>query len=212
MSKRDEMTRLLARAQAGDEDAHRQVAVYCFERYRSRLRRFQALDPAIAPEDMEMTFFEAIMKAVPHADGRGDDFYHIGQRGVWAVQSEMRAVRTMMANRAFLTGRPRMDGDEVRDPLDIADPLVLDTLEVVMDYDEATTCMRIVCDAPLKPRARQALGLIIEDPELNPVEPGFNKTLAEKMGVSQQRASQVVQELEEAYHLNGRTRNRKRGA
>src|SRR5688572_14766028 len=93
----------LAAAQAGDEQATRDVAVYVFNRFKPRLRQFyDPLDPAVSMEDLEMTFFEGILRAIPRADGRGDDLYHIGQRGVWAVQTQLRHVRRIMEKRVTL--------------------------------------------------------------------------------------------------------------
>lgn len=184
------MKGLLQKAQQGDEDAHGQVALYVFNKYKDRVKRFFSEDPALSKEDIEVTFFEGIFRHVPLADGRGDDFYHIGQRGVWAVQSEIRAVAAQMGHRVWL----RTPDGESEDPADQLDP-ASDFQDVVIAREDDRAVARIITGASLKVRSRQLVDAILDDPALDPREPGFNKAVAEKLGVSQQRASQIMGEL-----------------
>lgn len=183
MSQRDRMMRLLKQAQAGDQDAHREVAMYCFEQYKGRIRRLYSLDPAVSEDDLLSTFFEAIWRAVLEADHRGNPLYHIGQRGMWAAQSEIRSVRQLLNH---------------REP--VYDPTTLDWLiredrdfrEEVHDRVSAQQQVRIITQARLSPRVREILSMISDDPNLQPTEGGFNKRLAAAAGISPQRACQVM--------------------
>lgn len=186
------MLDLLVAAQNGDHDAQGQVAIYCFKKYQYRLNQVYSKDPAISKDDIESTFFEAIYKAVPGADGRGDDFYHIGQRGVWAVLSEIRAIRGLMKRRTLL---PQ---DEEANPI-----LQLRDLEAEFEVDrvvnvlDAVDRVHILARADLRSRERQALEALVGGMAGDPDEPGFNQRLAGAIGVSPQRASQLMASLRE---------------
>lgn len=187
-----DMLGLVARAQGGDEDAHREVAVFCFNKYRHRLKKlYDPIDPAIGMEDLEMTFFEGIMQAVLIADHRGDPLYHIGQRGFWNVQSEIRAVKRVMARRQHLVREHETD----LDPLDQVPDDTGDFREIVHDQLEACGMVTIIANADLKDRTRQAAGLIMSGRCGDPRENGFNQRLARQLEVSPQRASQIMADL-----------------
>lgn len=200
----------LERAKAGDEAAHAEVALYCFNKYKGRIGRLYSLDPAIGKEDLEATFFEAIMKMVPKLDHRGNPFYRAGQQGWWAVASELRAIKSMLEKRAPM---PRMrddaDGTDWLERLE--DRLEPDFREVVVAQMAATDTVRAVTSASLKPPAQRALAIIysgkltremtindeLREVPLFPDDLGFNKALAQEMGCSPQRVSQIMNEIRE---------------
>lgn len=192
-----DMKKRLTQAQAGDEDAISEVAIYVFNKYRGRIVQLarQALDPAIALEDMEMTFFEAIMGFVPKADGRGDDFYHIGQRGVWAVQSELRTAQRQTRQRAWARTVMEETGREPEYER-VQDRCEPDFREIVHGRVDGEELVRVIANAPMSARAAEAVDIILRE-GLDPTEQGFNKDLAGRLGVSPQRTSQIMAGLRE---------------
>lgn len=192
-SEQQQMLALLPLAQAGDESAIGRIAVYCLDKYRYRIAKLYSLDPAISREDLEMTFFEAIIRAIPKLDHRGNPFYAAGQFGVWAVGSELRTIKAMLTRRG---AQPQpVDGET--DWLErLADRLEPDFREIVVSRHESTRLVRIIAKADLKPHVRKALQIIYEGKAGDPDELGFNKRLAAEMEVSPQRASQIMAEAE----------------
>lgn len=195
MSHREAM-KALRLAQAGDDEAKRQVALHVYDRYSYRIQRLYTLDPAISHEDMLATFFEGILRAIPELDARGNPLYFAGQRGVWAVQSEVRAVAATMERRS-LRGFDDHQEDGLSLSERIADRCEPELSDMVISTMEADDAVRIVTGVALSARARQAARLVL-DGAVDPDEPGFNRSLARTMGVSPQRASQVVAELRKA--------------
>lgn len=192
---------LIRRAQKGDADARRAVALYVFERYKGRVKRLYNQDPAVSLEDMEHTFFEGIWEYTPKADRRGDPLYHIGQRGYWRVQSEVRSAHALMKQRTkALVGAHGWDermwgeGDGIDQHPDPAE----DFSEVLFRNDEARQRLQLIFDAPISLRAREAVERALAGQAGDPSEPGFNQRLAQAMGLSPQRISQLFNELREA--------------
>jgi hypothetical protein len=158
-------------------------------------------DPAVALDDMLQTFFEGIWAHVPKADHRGDPLYHIGQRGYWRVQSEVRSAQALMKQRTKALIGPhgwdeRMwgDGDGIDKHPDPAE----DFSEVLVMQDEATGRLRLILDSPISARAREAVERALAGQAGDPTEPGFNQRLAKAMQLSPQRVSQLMNELREA--------------
>lgn len=186
---------LLQRARKGDAGAEKAVAVHCYDHFLPRLRRLASknADVAMSLEDMEQAFFEGCWRAVLVADDRGDPLYHIGQRGIWAVQSLMRSVRRVTRAQAGVWAGMN---DERRDPVANApDPRAPDAFSRVEDALVARQRVHVLVTAPLKPRLRQAVDAILSGAAGDPDEIGFNARLAVAMGVSPQRTSQVMAEL-----------------
>lgn len=185
---------LLEKAKAGDGDAQREIAVYTFNTYRSKIAMMYTQDPAVTLEDLEMVFFEAIFAFIPKVDHRGNPIFHLAQRGRWAAQSEVRSVNLRMRGRARLVGTD--DDGQPMDPLDVADRTDHDFREVICDALDADRVVRIVANANLRPRQREAMDLILSGEVGEPGDPGFNQTLAKRMGISPQRTSQIMGQLE----------------
>jgi hypothetical protein len=188
---------LVAKAQDGDAEAQRAVALHCFAKYVARVTRLwhKLQDPAVSLDDAQMTFFEGCMRAVLIIDDRGDPLYHVGQRGIWALQSEIRVMRREMSERARYHVRQGEDG-QLENPVDLVqDERASEAYGRVEDQMLALERVHLITTAPLKPRARQAVDIIMKGAAGDPMESGFNKRLADEMGVSPQRASQIVQEI-----------------
>lgn len=186
----------LERAKQGDEAAHAEVALYTFNKYRHRIGKLYSLDPAICKEDLEMTFFEAIMKMIPRLDHRGNPFYRAGQQGWWAVASELRTIKQMLDRRAVLT-RTADDADWL-DRLE--DRLEPDFREGVVTRLQSASVVKAITSSSLKAPAQRALAFIYSGKVGEPGELGFNKKLAEAMGCSPQRVSQIMNELRAIGH------------
>lgn len=186
------MDRLLCKAQQGDEEAKRRYSIVVYEHYEGRIKRIFSKDPSIDLDDLRSTFYLGILKAIPKLDGRGSDLYHAGQRGMWAVQSEIKAVQRTMRQRAMHVSwdEPTADG------LSLAERYQDREVETVQEHaiealsNEET--VKIFADVDLKPRERQAIEAILSGEAGDPREGGFNKRLAAAMDVCPQRASQVM--------------------
>jgi hypothetical protein len=192
----NEALALIERAQKdGDTDAQRAVALHCYEKYLMRLKMlFKISDPAVSYEDLQMTFFEGIMRAVLIVDERGNPLYHIGQRGMWNVGSEIRTVSRQMKHRARL---PRVDEDGEPRGIEVEDELALEAFGRADDQMDAEQFVHIITTAPLRTRLRRVVEIVISGAAGDPTEKGFNQRLAGQLQVSPQRASQLMRELRE---------------
>lgn len=192
------MIRLLTAAQKGDEDATRRVAIYCFEKYKSRIDRFtrssRTSDSATDKDDLHSIFFEAIIGAVQIADvDRGDPLFHIGQRGVWAVKTEIRTIQRMLARRQQLY----RDMDTAEDPIEsLPEPGEAFT-EIVERRTDASRAVRTVLQAQMSPTAHKLLDVLMAE-QVDCAEQGWQSRAADLLGVSPQRVSQVVAKVRDA--------------
>ncbi len=198
MDVQETMVRQTWRAQQGNEQARGEVAMYCYNTYKGRLTSFFSRDPACSQEDLEATFFLGIWDAVMKADTRGNPLYFIGQCGIWRVQSEVRTIRRRMAGISHFThiaDGTTQDDESVIEPVDPAP----DFREIVVSRLDDQRVVHIIANANLRDRQREALDIILAGEAGDPSEPGFNKRLAAKMGVCEQRASQLTGDLRRAY-------------
>lgn len=194
MSHKDEdMLALVALAQDGDREAQRTVALYCFDKYKPRVRRLVLAQTRhiIDQDDAEAIFFEGIMVAVLHLDERGDPLYHAGQRGVWALMSAIRSAYAIAEKQAA-----RWKGWTEEDPIGVVEDVHgADAYERVDDRLAAEQRVQVLTTAPLKPHQRRLVEAIVSGVAGDPRDDGFNKRLATAIGISPQRASQIRQEL-----------------
>lgn len=196
----DRAKALLPAAQAGDLRVQGEIAYYCYAKFLPRLRRLAAKNPdgAVSVEDLENVYFEGCMDGVLKADGRGDDLYHIGQRGIWAAMSYLRTVRRITRVQARVWAGINEDGDS-RDPItDAPDPTAVEAFGRAEDAIVAVQRVQVIANAPLKARAREAVAVIASGAAGDPRDLGFNARLAVQLGVSPQRASQVMSEIRSA--------------
>lgn len=193
----DMMTRLEL-AKGGDQQAKREVVEYVFRTYRRRCERFYTIDPAIGRDDIEAAFMEGIIEGLAIIDERGDPLYHLGQRGWWAVSSLVRAAKCRTDKRVWPRG-PRFEDAEGEWSVEHqADPSVPDVREVVVERADAATLVRIVANASLSSKEREIMDLVLSG-EVDPDEEGFGRVVAERLGISPQRVSQLMAKLEGAF-------------
>ncbi len=193
----DRMIGQLWHAQTGDKQAQGEVAMYCFTQYKDKLKKFFSHDPAISMEDLESTFFMGIFDGVLKADGRGNPLYFVGQCGIWRIGSEMRAMRRRIDNMSYFT-RVADGTDEQDNAVDPMDPST-DFREIVASRLDDERIVRVIANANLRDRQREAMEVILSGAAGDPTELGFNKRLAEQMGVCPQRASQLTADLRHIY-------------
>lgn len=177
-----EAIELLERAQAGDESATYNLAVHVFERQSRRISRFYSLDPAYSREDIQGEFMEGILCAIPIVDLRTNPIYHLGTRGVWHVQTVLRASRRIW--------RRTEDVDAMEVPERHADPL----MDVVERLDARGRVIEILGNESFNDTDRRVIEAILTG-RVDPEETGFNKAVAKEIDRSPQMASLVMQRI-----------------
>lgn len=190
----------LQRAKRGDQEAHKQVALAVYERYSSRMARFLSKDPALDKDDLMQTFFEGIWRAVVIADGRGDDFYHIGQRGYWAVQSEIRTIKQMLTHRAKYLPQHLKDlgyDDEsvTAGNMDGFEDPELEFATLVHDRMDCEGRVRVIVNSNLGPQVERMVEVAMG---IDPATTDYNGEIARQLGVSPQRVSQLMGKVRQA--------------
>lgn len=190
------MIAVLARAQRGDHAARCEVVGYVFDRWLGRVARFYHEDPALGKDDIQSDFYEGIWHGVDRADERGNPLYHLGQRGVWHVQSTIRATR-----RARHGGETQgysmvsLEGGE--EGMQVASDE--DLCEVIVSSGSARQrVLRVIAHAQLGDTPRRLLALMLEH---DPTEKGFNQRAGQMLGVSAQRASQAMAEIRREFEI-----------
>lgn len=193
--------RLLYDAQRGDEAARDKIVAHVFEKYRGRVARTykSRRDPALSLEDMEQVFQEGIFNSIEAVDHRGDPIYHLGQRGVWAVLS---ALRKADAENEGVVRKWQRPGQEDEPALEPVCPRRAFT-DAVHERVDAQEAIRVVVDAPLRSTTRRCLEILLSGRIGDPTEPGANRRMAEELGVSPQRASQIFKNLRDEFELAG---------
>jgi DNA-binding CsgD family transcriptional regulator len=195
---RPRMMMKLRAAQAGDARAKEDVALWVYQRWSGRVLHFVTPTTGLEREDLEQTFFENIYRSIDVAKlDVGCPLYHISQRAYWAVQSYVRFVTRGGGDAAATVRRrdPRvMEAGEV--PLYEQEPDPYDGQERIIEQLDAEHWVKALAGAKLKPREREVLALIASDDFGGPQEGAFNRRLAERLGVSAQRASQLMASIE----------------
>lgn len=187
----ESMLARLDEAQSGDEEAKREVAVYCFNRYRGRIAKFDSADPSDSFEDVQQVFFEALITGIDKDKGIGDRLYYVGQYGVWAVRSYVRAMARKMEERDRFFNETE-DGEP--DPIEQIPSLDLDFTEVVVHQEEVKERVALL-KANLTPTAHRLVDLILSDDEIDVTQKGWQAEAADKLDISPQRVSQVLGKL-----------------
>lgn len=163
-----------------DLTARNAVAVYLHDKWLYRARNLFCTDPMQTKEDLHQTFFMGILEGIEKDKGLGDSLYFVGQHAFWRVGSSIRASNIR---------RRRLVPE---DPTDIGEFRIRDrtedlAYEVINRVSAEQTA--IALRPTLTGRAREAFDLLLSD---QGDEIGRNKRLAESMGVSEQRASQIM--------------------
>lgn len=190
--------RLLQAARQGDDGAHEQLVRVLAKHFGYMVHRFYSSDPSAGQDDLHQEFMLGIWRAVEHVDERGDPLYHLAQRGWWAMAAYATALRRRRngANGDVSVGTLPV-GYDLPDPDLHTDPEYV--VELLESRDEARTHVAYVrARVALLPREAQTLEWMLHDND--PFEKGANKRLADRLGVSPQRASvlrkRVLQKLD----------------
>lgn len=187
------MLHLLDLAQRGEAEAKRQVCIFIWENYQYRIRKFYSKDTMLDRDDMRQIFWEGVLYGIEKDKGLGDRLYYLSQCAWWAVSSAVREAEKQGAvSRPSLMVRHYADGDEATDePEDTR----VDVAALVIERDYANGVVRVLAERVPAGNARRAFLAIMEGKVGDPTAPGANKLLADELGVSPQRASQIMKQL-----------------
>lgn len=202
-----ECVRLLARAKRGDEGAHQQLVDIVVREYAGMVRRFYTSDPVMGREDIEFEFRWAIWRAVHKDDGRGDPIFYMAQYGQWAVKSLITAINRRRHGTSEPEGGVSVvsldhdatygEGGTWTEPVDESaesDPHGL--VEISEEQGEAQErVLHILVKANLAPRHEEIIGMLLRG-EVDLGEPLARKHIAEQLGVSGQRVTQLIAGIE----------------
>ena len=187
MGRSDDFPEMLAKlcsAQLGDEDAQREVAVYVWTNFKSRIRDLYSKDPSLCKDDLEQVFFLGISKAVMRAKPwLGNPFEYIAWIGRNNVLSLIRASKATK-------NQPLEDFHVADDKTDFSD--------VVIERMYAEHAVQVLATVDLTPAAKELARLLITGVVGDPTESGFNRRVAAEMKVTPQRASQVFATIRKA--------------
>lgn len=182
----------LEQAKKGVSSSMDFICRFVWEKYGYKISRLFSNDVAEDREDLQQIFWMAVAEHIPHLDDRGNPVWHLAVRGFWRVGAHIRR-KEKMAGLLSLDA-PINDEEEtssrgarLRDDTVDVEGLIVQQLGDKQQVD-------FVLDLNLAPVARRALEAIMSG-VADPTEMGFNKTLAQKIGVSPQRASQAMQLL-----------------
>lgn len=180
MKNKNEHHRMLDKlraAQAGDEDAQREVAVWVWENYQARIYNLYSKDPAFSKDDLQQVFFLGIAKAVMKAKLHlGNPFEYIAWVGRNNVLSLIRA------NKARF--------DEALD--ESLHGSCGDFSDIVVERVFAKQAVEVLATVKLTPSAKRMTKILISGAIGDPSEAGFNRRVAKEMDITPQRASQVM--------------------
>jgi hypothetical protein len=174
------------------------VCQYVWDNYGTRIFDLYSADRADDKDDLQQIFWMTVAKHIPKLDERGDLFYHLGQRGFWAVGAHIRRKESMVRLLSLDAPRRQADGDGDATIADsLRDPAV-DVEGIVVNQLGSGQQVSMILNLQLAPIAERALDAIMSGQAGDPSEIGFNKKLAAELGVSPQRASQAMQSLRSA--------------
>lgn len=206
-----ECMRLLEQARKGDERAHRKLVETVCDNYIIMVRHHYTVDPILDWDDIKHEFFWGVWRAVARVDHRGDPIFHLAQRGEWAVRSLVTAANRKRHGTSAKEGgisvvsldEPTTEGERPwREPADLSlhsDPQTV--VEIHEDRDEAfERVLKIVVHADLRPQEHDVLHRLLTG-DLDLSEKGTGCKLAEDLGVSGQRVSQILKRMRQQFEL-----------
>lgn len=177
-------------AQRGESEAMRQVLVYTWDVYGYRIHNFYSKDAAVDADDIRQVFGEGVLRGIREDKGLGDRLYYCGQRGWWAVAAE-----TKRSMRFALQQKLSRPIDDWHDPVvSVPDPREPEDL-LYIRHETAREQVQVLSDRVTGGTAAKALAIMFTGGAGDPSELGYMKKLAEALGVSPQRASQINNEL-----------------
>lgn len=188
----------LDKAMSGISQSVDFVCRYVWDSYGTRIFELYSNDRADDKEDLQQIFWMAVAKHIPKLDERGDLFYHLGQRGFWAVGAHIRR-REAMSTLLSLDAPRHREGEDGDATLgDSICDLQADVEGMVVHQLGSQQQVDIILGLDLAPTAQRALDAILSGDAGDPLELGFNKKLSETLGVSPQRASQAMASIRKA--------------
>lgn len=191
---------LIPRAQRGDQGALSQLVAFLDEKYRWMIQSLYSGDPMLSKEDIHGEFLEGIAGgiAVVRLD-IGNPLFHLAQRGQWKAKSAVDAAKKYQklprSQGRFKEGE--FEGEWTDDYL--TDRTQQDPADIVVQRHFADHVTRVLSVAGLTGNEKKAFLLILSGELGDPCEMGWNKRLADTLGVSPQRASQITAKLHFIY-------------
>lgn len=185
----------LGRAKEGCSSATDFICRYVWELYGYRIRKLFSNDTIDDGDDLQQIFWIAVVAHIPKLDHRGDQIYHLGQRGFWRVGSYIRRKKAM--DRILSLDAPYGEDEGMTLGQRHADPSS-DTEGIVLRQLGGEQQVDMILNLELAPIAQRALDAIMSGEAGDPDEIGFNKNLAAVLKVSPQRASQAMKSLRSA--------------
>jgi len=205
---RSECMRLLSHAKRGDEFARQKLVDAVSQCYRGMVRRFYSHDPILGREDINSEFYWGIWRGVDEVDHRGDPIFHLAQRGLWSVKSLVSQVNRRRHGTIEKEGGISVvsldsvrseHGDEQPPEWEPIDDSVASDPQGVVEIHERRTEARervihVLVNASLAPRHEEILQILLSG-DVDLQERLSRKELANKLGVSGQRVSQLVSDM-----------------
>lgn len=177
---------LLRRAiQLDDEGARSRVLDYVIKRFRGMISGYFTRDPAYDRSDIESTFILGVVEGMAVVSlSIGNPLNYLAWRGLVRVKSQVGAWRKK--------GQEFVASTEAMEYIPAAMGQEDDEYEVVIEQTAAhQRAVRVLTNHTLQGKAADMLTLIVSG-EIDPLESGANKRLASRLGVSPQRASQLM--------------------
>ena len=145
-------------------------------------------------DDLQQVFFEGIHNGVLRADERGNPLFHIGQRGIWAALTAIKKAKQVSDRRTAVPSAVE-ETERPVDEMDLLPSSGTDYREIVHERLDARRVIRVVANAPLRSSTRKAMEAMLSGDAGDLLEIGANRRLATALGVSPQRASQLMADL-----------------
>lgn len=203
--------RLLVQAKRGDEGSHRALVEIVSKEYRGMIAQFYTNDPMMGREDIFQEFYWGIWRAVDKVDHRGDPIFHLAQRGQWAVKSVVAAVNRRRHGTAAKEGgvsvvsldTPRDDQQPSWEPSEESyEERVCEVIELLHRRRDARRRVQLLYAARLRPSHINALNKIMEH-NIDLTQLGARRQLAKALGVSGQRVSVIMKQIEAIVEMEG---------
>lgn len=173
-----------------DEGARSRVLVYVIKRFKSMVKGYYVKDPAWDADDIERVFVLGIVEGMRDVSMYiGNPLNYLAWRGLVRVKSLVGAVRKKGHEFVHSVQTLEYEGPRMGQTDDEFDVVI----EQATAHQRAT---KILTNHQLTGKAADMLTLIATG-AVDPLEPGANKQLASCLGVSPQRASQLMAKVRE---------------
>lgn len=191
---------LIPRAKQGDQSALAELVMFLDKRYSWMIAKLYSGDPMLSREDIHSEFLKGILGGVPIVSLEvGNPLFHLAQRGLWEAKSAVESAKKyqLLPQSHGRVQEGQREGEWDGDYL--ADRTQIDPADIVVQRHFAQHVTRVLSLADLSGNEKKAFLLILSGQLGDPCEMGWNKTLADALGVSPQRASQITAKLHYIY-------------